>query len=271
MGRINARRVKRLTAFLILCAATTVLAFSTSRWAFSERVVTGDTMPVASGDHVVARGIKADIKSFSTRRTFDRLWTAAVTPDPNGAPPVVFFASADPFDSAPAPFDAVLADPAGTDLILRRGLTMDPLDLTAGFGGEQKCLAEAVYFEARGESRAGQIAVAQVVLNRVRSRHYPNTICGVVYQNEDKLNRCQFSFACDGKVEHVANRRSWNRAVDAAQHALRGEGRSVIAGVGNATHYHAASVSPRWAGEMTKLGTIGSHIFYRPGGRGSRS
>jgi hypothetical protein len=263
MGQMNARRVRRLTVFLSLCVATVVLAFPTSRWAFSERIAPSAS-ELDAARHVVARSVKADIRSFSTRRTFDRQWAVSVAPDPDAAPPVVYFASADPVDEANAIFDAVLADPAGTDLILRGGMNRDPLELTAGFDGEKKCLAEAVYFEARGETRAGQLAVAQVVLNRVRSPFYPKTICGVVYQNEDMMNRCQFSFACDGKAERIADRSSWRRAVDAAQRALQGEATAVVAGVGRATHYHAVSVSPRWAGEMNRLGAIGSHVFYRP-------
>ena len=100
------------------------------------------------------------------------------------------------------------------------------------------------------------------MLNRVESTYYPNTICGVVYQNQDKHNRCQFSFACDGKSERVADRSAWRRAVDVARSVLLSGGKVRIAAVGDATHYHATSVRPVWAGEMRRVDVIGSHIFY---------
>ena len=172
------------------------------------------------------------------------------------------FAAADPIDAKMAPFRAVMSDPEEALPILERGLSVGPLELAAISFREQKCLADAVYFEARGESREGQIAVAQVILNRVESTYYPNTICGVVYQNQDKLNRCQFSFACDGKAERVADRAAWRRAVDVARSVLLSGGKVRIAAVGGATHYHATSVHPVWAGEMRRVDVIGSHVFY---------
>ena len=74
------------------------------------------------------------------------------------------------------------------------------------------CLATAIYFEARGESYRGQVAVAQVVLNRVKDHRYPDTICGVVFQNQSRRNSCQFSFACDGIPETINDSKSWAQA-----------------------------------------------------------
>jgi spore germination cell wall hydrolase CwlJ-like protein len=126
---------------------------------------------------------------------------------------------------------------------------------------QQKCLAEGIYFEARGEPESGQAAVAQVILNRVRNPAYPKTICGVVYQNQNWRNRCQFSFACDGRSERIAEQREWETAKRVARDVT--EGRTWIAEVGDSTHYYANYVRPGWARRMIKMDTIGAHLFYR--------
>ncbi|KMO30393.1 cell wall hydrolase [Methylobacterium variabile] len=130
---------------------------------------------------------------------------------------------------------------------------------------EQRCLAEAVYFEARGEPEQGQAAVAQVVLNRAKSGLYPANICGVVYQNRHRYMGCQFSFACEGKSLRITDDASWQTATRIA-HAVV-EGRTYLADVGGATHYHADYVKPRWSRRLRKMDVIGRHIFYqlRPG------
>jgi spore germination cell wall hydrolase CwlJ-like protein len=126
----------------------------------------------------------------------------------------------------------------------------------------EKCLANAVYFEARGEPLRGQIAVAQVVLNRVFSPYYPKDVCGVVYQNADHHLACQFTFACDGKSKAVNERGAWGRAQRVAKQAL--DGKVWIAAVAKSTHYHAYWVSPSWVAEMKKMFRYGVHTFYRP-------
>jgi spore germination cell wall hydrolase CwlJ-like protein len=126
----------------------------------------------------------------------------------------------------------------------------------------EKCLADAVYFEARGEPVRGQMAVAQVVINRVFSGHYPSNICGVVYQNAHRRLRCQFSFACDGRPERIDEPAAWERAQHIARDALDGD--SWLSDVGKATHYHARWAHPRWVRKMRKLDRIGVHTFYRP-------
>ncbi|MDB5536296.1 MAG: cell wall hydrolase [Devosia sp.] len=123
------------------------------------------------------------------------------------------------------------------------------------------CLSTAIYFEARGESYRGQVAVAQVVLNRVKDHRYPNTICGVVYQNQTRRNSCQFSFACDGIPERINDEKSWAQAEEIASKVTAGE--LYLTEVADATHYHASYVRPAWAPRMTKVTQIGLHIFYK--------
>lgn len=126
---------------------------------------------------------------------------------------------------------------------------------------QQRCLAEGIYFEARGESELGQAAVAQVILNRVRAPAYPDTVCGVVYQNKSWRNRCQFSFACDGIANLVISRAAWRRAVDVAWKVTEGD--IWLEDVGDSTHYHANYVRPGWGKSMIRADRIGAHIFYR--------
>lgn len=126
---------------------------------------------------------------------------------------------------------------------------------------ELDCLATAIYYEARGESRDGQMAVAQVILNRVADERYPDSICGVVYQNKEKRNACQFSFACDGVPETRSETKAWNLAMEIARNATDGD--QLIAELKTATNYHANYVRPNWAPKMKKLKQIGQHVFYR--------
>ena len=126
---------------------------------------------------------------------------------------------------------------------------------------EMWCLATAIYFESRGEKYRGQVAVAQVVMNRVKHRLYPDTICGVVFQNQQKRNACQFSFACDGIPERVTEQKYWNQAQEIAKGVV--DGSLYLSEVGYATHYHATYVYPHWAPRMKKVTKIGLHVFYQ--------
>jgi len=128
---------------------------------------------------------------------------------------------------------------------------------------EHTCLANAIYFEARSESEIGRLAVAQVILNRVKSPFYPDTICDVVYQNSAKRNACQFSFACDGKSDNPRRGRAWERAKTLASRVMAGDGQ--VRAIATATNYHADYVLPEWTGSMTRLIKIGRHIFYSGG------
>ena len=126
----------------------------------------------------------------------------------------------------------------------------------------EKCLAEAVYFESRGEAVRGQIAVAQVVLNRAFSGFYPTTVCGVVYQNKHRHFACQFTFACDNVADVVREPDMWDRAKRIAKAML--DGQIWLPEVGKSTHYHAYWVHPSWVSEMKKMYRYGVHTFYRP-------
>ncbi|MEP1209170.1 MAG: cell wall hydrolase [Rhizobiaceae bacterium] len=142
----------------------------------------------------------------------------------------------------------------------------DPLPKRSYSKAERRCLANGVYFEARGEPKLGQKAVAQVILNRVRNPAYPNTICGVVYQNKRKRNACQFSFACDGIRDRVNSMKHWRMATTVANDAI--DGRFWLRSVGSSSHYHADYVWPKWRRKMRKMTKIGRHIFYRTFGGG---
>lgn len=124
----------------------------------------------------------------------------------------------------------------------------------------QRCLTQAIYYEAALEPTEGQEGVAQVVLNRVRDPNYANTVCGVVFEGAERTTGCQFSFTCDGSLGQAPVRWAWDRASRVAEKALAGY---VAARVGTATHYHADYVHPWWAPTLNKLTQIGAHIFYR--------
>lgn len=123
-----------------------------------------------------------------------------------------------------------------------------------------RCLTQAIYYEAALEPEAGQQAVAQVILNRVRDPNFPNSVCGVVYQGAERVTGCQFSFTCDGSLSRAPVAWAWNRAERVAREALAGH---VAETVGTATHYHADYVRPWWAPSLLKVNQIGAHIFYR--------
>jgi spore germination cell wall hydrolase CwlJ-like protein len=183
------------------------------------------------------------------------------------------YAQSEPDYAKASPFEALLQDeqPNSGRFIppMAKGdhsWIQNPLPASVFSKPEQKCLANGIYFEARGESVRGQAAVAQVILNRVRNPAYPKTICGVVYQNEDWRNRCQFSFACDNIKDRVNSQAHWRIARDVAMAVTAG--RIWLPQVGSATHYHAVYVRPKWAKTMEKVGRIGLHVFYRTYGGG---
>jgi hypothetical protein len=123
----------------------------------------------------------------------------------------------------------------------------------------QRCLSEAIWYEAGTESEAGQRAVAQVVLNRVAHPNYPGSVCGVVYEGSQRSTGCQFSFTCDGSLARTPVGPSWSRAQKIAAEALAGK---TYAPIGLATHYHTRFVNPYWASSLDHIGTIGAHRFY---------
>lgn len=198
----------------------------------------------------------------------------AIKPWSKGRAPVVRTLSGDAglklAALAPADSDA---SAKGGESIANKGVVTGPaqrpqspaerLALTAKTRAKaEKCLANAVYFEARGEPVRGQIAVAQVVMNRVFSPFYPNNVCGVVYQNANRHLACQFTFACDGVPDVVTEPDAWLRAKRIAHDML--DGKLWLPEVAKATHYHAYWVHPDWVSEMNKIYRLGVHTFYRP-------
>ena len=125
---------------------------------------------------------------------------------------------------------------------------------------EMKCLSEALYFEARGEQIEGQIAVADVIINRKNSNRFPSTICGVVSEGSHKKHACQFSYNCDGKLELIYDKKTYSRIAKLSSMILNGAFSDVTNG---ATFFHASEVSPSWSKKFQKTRKIGRHIFYK--------
>ncbi|MCU0790089.1 MAG: cell wall hydrolase [Nitratireductor sp.] len=184
--------------------------------------------------------------------------------------PNVLAYSADP-EVLASPFAAVLKNDEPVNLVPKLDANdhewaAQPLPMSVFSDQEQHCLTAGIYFEARGEPVRGQAAVAQVILNRVKNPAYPKSICGVVYQNKNWRNRCQFSFACDKIKDRVNDPKRWELASYVARETTHG--RIWLPEVGSSTHYHATYVKPRWARAMQKVGRIGLHVFYRTFGGG---
>lgn len=135
---------------------------------------------------------------------------------------------------------------------------------------ERDCLASAIYHEARGEPADGQIAVAQVVLNRVRSGRWPSTVCGVVYQDAHRGEKCQFSFACRrNAAKPKPGEPDWDNALALAEAVAAGQ--APLGATATATHYHTEEVHPVWRLALMPLGQIGRHLFYEEGRRGENT
>jgi spore germination cell wall hydrolase CwlJ-like protein len=158
---------------------------------------------------------------------------------------------------AARPAALAAASPRLDDLV---AIDFSDFDVARLEAEERTCLAEAIYYEARSESRVGRMAVADVVLNRVASPVYPDTICGVVYQGSERRTGCQFSFTCDGSMKARRNQRQWREAELMAGAVMAGIRAPVSR---NATHYHADYVSPPWADTLSPTAVIGTHKFYR--------
>lgn len=203
-------------------------------------------------------GVPPMLASLVTNRQADVLATAYAPAEPD-------FASVSPFDAilTKKPEAGRFVPKIGPEDHAWAASVLPPSVFSAR---EQQCLASGIYFESRGESVKGQAAVAQVILNRVRNPAYPDTICGVVYQNEDWRNRCQFSFACDNIKDRVNSQYHWKVAREVALAVTAGK--IWLKEVGSSTHYHAIYVRPAWARTMKKVGRIGLHVFYRTYGGG---
>jgi len=136
--------------------------------------------------------------------------------------------------------------------------------------GDVFCLAQNIYFESGNQPMVGKIAVSHVVLNRVESELYPDTICDVVYQAKTRenwlgkivpiLNQCQFSWYCDGKSDDPVDSKTWIASMQLARRILNDEWTDITEG---ATHYHADFVYPYWADSLNRTTTIDNHVFYK--------
>ena len=160
------------------------------------------------------------------------------------------------WDSISAP------NPATVELAAQ--MSRDTTDLPAAVSSRDvRCLARAIYFEARGEPTRGKLAVGRVVLNRVASKSYPHSVCRVVYQNDHRRNRCQFSFACDGTHDTITDRATWKEIMAYAEWLLTHDASERHESeLWTSTHYHADYVTPDWAKHLTLTGRVGHHLFY---------
>ena len=263
----------RLTAAAALASAAPMIARQDS----SVRLLSSVT-----NTYYLLRGSESDPDERAGLSTFHNPEDDRLAGVPAALADLVTNDGADILATAYAPTDAFHAAGAAFDVLLGRDEAAgrfvpplaegdhdwmkQPLPASVFSAAEQKCLATAIYFEARGEELRGQAAVAQVILNRVRNPAYPDTVCDVVYQNESWLNKCQFSFACDGIPDLIADRRAYRLVKDVAM-AVTG-GKIFLPEVASSTHYNATYVSPHWARSMERMTQIGSHIFYRTFGGG---
>ncbi|SHF32540.1 Cell wall hydrolase CwlJ, involved in spore germination [Loktanella atrilutea] len=151
-------------------------------------------------------------------------------------------------NAAPSGGDAVMTDAYLSSMSAPKG------------NSEWECLADALYFEARGEGVQGIFAVGEVIMNRVDSAAYPNTVCGVVHQGSGKKFACQFSWTCDNNSDAIGNKTAFARVGKVAKLLIDGVPRRLTQG---ATHYHTKAVHPSWANRFPKTATIGAHYFYR--------
>jgi spore germination cell wall hydrolase CwlJ-like protein len=153
---------------------------------------------------------------------------------------------------------------ANTTVVEADAMEVAHLDIgaaAADLDKQSNCLATAIYHEARSERYLGQVGVAEVIMNRVASRAFPDSVCGVVYQGSNRKIGCQFSFTCDGSLDRGQRGRAWRRAQKLADRVVLGMDEELT---DRATHYHADYVAPRWARNLVKTAEIGRHIFYRP-------
>lgn len=159
--------------------------------------------------------------------------------------------------------DPTISNPWMRDLRVTASVSGSGMNMIAqakAASREKLCLAEAIYYEARSERLPGQKAVAEVVLNRVNNKHFPNTICGVVYEGAERTSGCQFSFTCDGSTAALPKGKSWARAQQVAEHMIVGASAPVT---WRATHYHTTKVNPAWSKTLRQTRQFDTHVFYR--------
>lgn len=152
------------------------------------------------------------------------------------------------------------AEPPRAETVEGAALATVAVPDAAQLDAETRCLALAVYWEARAESRAGQLAIAHTVLNRVGHDEFPDTICGVVAQKTPNGKSCQFSWWCDGNHDAPEDQEQWDKSVEAARAARN---RSASDPTKGALFFHSTTVNPKWDGKHQRIGRIGDHVFYR--------
>ncbi len=159
--------------------------------------------------------------------------------------------------------DTRISNPYMLDYQLTQDLSKNGLSYIApakAMARQTNCLAEAIYYEARSETTDGQKAVAEVVLNRVGHRAFPNSVCGVVYPGAERTTGCQFSFTCDGSTAKLPKGKHWQKSKTIAKHMMIGANAPLT---NRATHYHTTDVNPKWAPSLRKLRKYDTHVFYR--------
>jgi spore germination cell wall hydrolase CwlJ-like protein len=218
---MNKTGVGRLRPALILTSLVLATGASASARATDTQAATEAPGEVAAVDHAVAQPLRLLLGGGALEP-----WTHAAV------------------IQIGRPDGSVMADEAATSE------SDDPLT----------CLTQAVYYEARSESLAGQQAVAQVVMNRTHLSAFPSSICGVVFQRTGETSGCQFSFVCDGSMYRSMDWTAWDTAHVVAERAITG---AVFKPLKDATHYHAAWMTPYWSSHLVRIRQIGGHIFYR--------
>lgn len=210
-------------------------------------------------------------RSVGVAAAFAVLFTAAasaVVPHTDDAKPQMAVASVarTPLPLALMPEKPVgaIMDPAS--LVLRTApVEISPLLeqlVVVRMLAEERCLAEAMYYEARGEGVAGEKAIAEVVFHRMRTPGYPHSVCGVVYERAAPGHGCQFSFTCNGEMHQAKSPGAWWRAKRLAAKIVDG-----LIRLGNETDdaisFHAADVQPGWGDHLVRTIQIGNHVFYK--------
>jgi hypothetical protein len=153
-----------------------------------------------------------------------------------------------------------MRDRDGAALLTLASFRAEEVQRAETIDSELMCMAQAVYYESAREPLEGQLAVAEVIANRMQDHRYPDTACGVVFQGATRTTGCQFTFTCDGALQTKPKGENWDRAKRIAAHVLMdlNEERT-----GGATHYHATYVDPIWNSGLIQTNKVGLHIFYR--------
>ncbi len=194
--------------------------------------------------------------------TANAVWGETSSGSDSAVADVLSFERSGVANLAPAQVNRLFEAPAKTGGSLKITYSADWLAGQPAATGkaEWQCLAEALYFEARGETVKGQFAVAEVILNRVDSPSFPNSVCGVIHQGTGKRFQCQFTYTCDGRDERINEKAAYAMVGKVARAMIDGAPRLLTDG---ATHYHTVAVNPRWARRFVHTTKIGVHKFYR--------